>query len=55
MTEREKKMLNGCCKWWNERMKNVKMNVQIINVIGNAEMYVENVKFGKIINKCWKC
>ena len=37
MTEKEKKMLNDCCEWWNERMKNVKMNVQ-------NEMYVENVE-----------
>ena len=42
MTEREKKMLNDCCEWWNESMKNVKMNVQ-------NEMYVENVE------KCSKC
>ena len=39
---KRKKMLNDCCEWWNERMKNVRMNVQ-------NEMYVENVE------KCSKC
>ena len=37
-------------------MKDVKMNVKIVNVIGNDEMYVENVENVKMLKaiKCMK-
>ena len=43
MTERKNvEWMLKMMKWKN--CKNVKMNVQIVNVIGNDEMYVENVE-----------
>ena len=48
------KNVNECRKGWNEKLEDMKMNVEFANVMANGEMFVENVEKCRNAERCKK-